>query len=71
LLTVDEVLNTLLTIRQRVQERSTHANSFRTKAQSFDNVSAAPDSTVYIDFEMLEYFRMMLADLKKSEKRWR
>lgn len=70
-LTFNEVLNTLLTISQRVQKRPSHPNGFRTEAQCLDDICTASDTAVDIDFEVLKHFGVVAPDLEKREKRGR
>jgi hypothetical protein len=65
------VLHALLTICQRVKEGPTHSNSLRTETQGFDDIRTAPNTGVDVDFEMLEYFRMVAPDFEECEERWR
>jgi hypothetical protein len=62
------VFHPILTVCQRIEERSTHSHSFCTQAQGFDYICAASDTAVDKDLEMLEDFRMMTPYFEKCEE---
>jgi hypothetical protein len=68
LLTVDEVLNAFLTIRQRVEKWPSHSDRFCAKAKGFDNVGTAPDATIEVNLEVLEHLGVVAPDFEECKK---
>jgi len=48
-LTLNSVDNSLCSVSQRVQERSTHPDPFRTETEGFDNVCPSSNTSVDVD----------------------
>lgn len=63
-LTLCEMLDTFLTIHERVQVWSTNTNCSCAEANSLEDVRSALEAAIDIDFQMLEYLGALLAELK-------
>lgn len=63
------MLNTLLAVYQRVQERSCNSNGRGTEGNRLEDIRSTLETAVDIDLEMLESFGEALPDLEKNEDR--
>ena len=66
---IDEVLDALLAVVQRVQEGAADANGRGTQTQGLQHVGAAPDAAVQEDLERVEDVRAQAVQFEEREER--
>lgn len=66
---IDEVLDALLAVVQRVQERAADANGRGAQTQGLQHIGAAPDATVQEDFKRVEDVRAQAVQFEEREER--
>ena len=66
---IDEVLDALLAVVQRVQERAADANGRGAQTQGLQHVGAAPDAAVQEDLERVEDVRAQAVQFEEREER--
>lgn len=58
-----EMLYTILTIHERVQERSPDAHSCSSEGDCLKDIRAALETAIDVDFELLENFGTLFSEL--------
>ena len=66
---IDEVLDALLAVAQRVQEGATDADGRGAQTQGLQHVGAAPDAAVQDDLERVEDVRAQAVQFEEREER--
>ena len=67
LLTVNQMLHPLLAVVRREQHAASHADGGRAERHGFQDVGAATDSAIHVDFHLVEDLRAALVEFQERD----